>query len=127
VGEAIHTVHWALRYLVLLAAVVAMVAAVIGLRRPDSGAQRPALLVFVGLLDLQVLVGLGLLLVWPYYPALIGHIAMMVLAAVVAHGGSVLARRRATTGQAAAIRLGTVVLALILIIGGIQAIQRPIL
>jgi hypothetical protein len=129
-GEILHTLHWGLRYLVLLAAVVAAVLAVLGWRRSEatsSGAERGAMAAFVGLLDVQVLLGLLLLLSWPYYPALIGHIMMMVLAAAVAHVGSIMARRRGPTGSGSPVRLVAVAVALVLVVGGIMAIQKPVL
>jgi hypothetical protein len=122
--------HSSIRYLVLLAAVVALVVAALGMTRAGAGRERPeriSMAVFVGLLDLQVLLGLVLLVLFPFYPALIGHIVMMALAAVAAHVGSVMARRREPARSAAPVRLVTVVIALVLVIGGIMAIQRPLL
>jgi class 3 adenylate cyclase len=118
--------HSWVRYGVLLAAVVALVVAAAGLAgRGDERAGRISMAVFAGVLDLQVLLGIVLLVLWPFYPMLIGHIVMMVLAAVAAHAGASLARRR--PGRAPAIRLATAALVLILVVGGIMAIQRPIL
>jgi hypothetical protein len=121
----LHNLHSWLRYAVLLAAVGAMATAVLAISRPaEDRISRLGLTIFAGLLDLQVLLGIVLLVFWPYYPMLIGHIVMMVIAAVVAHAGSITARRRA---RPAVIRLVTAALALILLVGGIMAIQRPIL
>jgi hypothetical protein len=50
-----------------------------------------------------------------------------VLAAAVAHGGSLLARRRGAERSGSPVRLAAVVLALVLIVGGTMAIQRPVL
>jgi hypothetical protein len=125
-----HGLHSGIRYLVLAAALAAIVAAVVGWKRAPgtpAGAERTVMLAFVGLLDLQVVTGLILLFLWPYYPALIGHIMMMVLAAIVAHAGSVMARRREPARNGAPLRVAAVVAALVLVIGGIMAIQRPIL
>jgi hypothetical protein len=129
-GELLHTAHGVVRYVVLVAGLAAAVMAVVGWNRAEStapGGERTAMVVFVGMVDLQVLLGLLLLLTWPYYPALIGHIALMVLAAAVAHGGSLLARRRGPGRSGSPIRLAAVVTTLVLIAGGIMAIQRPIL
>lgn len=129
-AEIIHTIHSMVRYLVLLAGVGAVVVAAAGLRRSDAGAreaERKTMTAFVGLLDLQVLVGLILVLVWPFYPMLFGHIVMMVLAAVVAHGGAYAARRRAPARSGSAVLAIAAALALLLIVGGIMAIQRPLL
>ncbi|HSJ25471.1 MAG TPA: hypothetical protein VK929_12410 [Longimicrobiales bacterium] len=129
-AELVFTVHSLLRYLVLLAVLAAIVVAAIHWARtgPDSARpQRIAMAAFVGLLDVQVLLGLVLLALWPYYPALIGHIFMMVLAAIVAHVGSIMARRREPGRSGAPLRVATAVLALVLMVGGIMAIQRPII
>jgi hypothetical protein len=129
-AEFLHTLHSLIRYLVLLAAVAVLVICAMQWTRTEAAAtrgQRIALAAFVGMLDLQVLLGLALLVVWVYYPALIGHIVMMVLAALVAHAGSVLARRREPARAGAPVRLATVLIALVLIVGGIMAIQRPLL
>lgn len=129
-AEILHTVHSMVRYLVLLAGLAAVVTAIIGWRRAaagDDGPDRPALAAFVGLLDLQVLLGVVLLIVWPYYPMLIGHIVMMALAAVAAHGGSLMARRRGPERSGSSVRAVAAVLALVFIVGGIMAIQRPLL
>ena len=74
-----------LRYLVLLVGVIALVYAAVAAarRQPWSSTTRGLLLAFTGLLDLQVLLGVVLVFVWRFYPALWGHIVMMVLAAAV--------------------------------------------
>lgn len=127
--ETVFVLHSHFRYVVLLAAVAVLVVSVMGLRGATErrGAERGTMAAFVGVLDLQVLLGLVLLALFPFYPALIGHIVMMVVAAVTAHVGSVMARRREPAGGAARVRLITVVLATVFIIGGIMAIQRPVL
>jgi hypothetical protein len=127
--EFLFGLHSGVRYLVLLAALAALIASLAGWRRSGAAGsmERGAMLAFVGLLDLQVLIGLALLTQWPFYGALAGHIVMMVLAAATAHAGSILARRRAPDRPAAPVRAATVVLALILIVGGILAIQRSII
>jgi hypothetical protein len=129
-GEFLHTLHWGIRYLVLLAAVAVLIICAMQWNRTepaDTRTQRIGMAAFVGLVDLQLLIGLVLLVVWAYYPALIGHIVMMVLAAGVAHAGSVVARRREPGRPGAPVRLASVVLALVLIVGGIMAIQRPVI
>ncbi|CAN5696788.1 hypothetical protein BH23GEM9_BH23GEM9_21630 [soil metagenome] len=129
-GELVHTLHWAVRYAVLAAGVGAVVAALLGWGRTQgdaTGAERGLMAAFVGLVDLQVLLGLILLMVWPFHGALIGHIVMMVVAAAVAHAGSVMARRREPARSGARVRLAAVVLTLVLIVGGIMAIQRPVI
>jgi hypothetical protein len=127
--ETLFVVHSHMRYLVLLAAVVALVAAAAGMRRTtgNRGPERGTMAAFVGVVDIQVLLGLVLLALFPFYPALIGHIVMMVVAAVTAHVGSIMARRRADHAAAARLRVITIGLTLVFIVGGIMAIQRPIL
>lgn len=126
--EFLHGLHSGVRYLVLLAGVIAAVAAALGWGRKHAvGWERGAMSAFVGLLDAQVLIGIVLLLLWPFQPVLIGHITMMVLAAVVAHVGSVRARRRPTGQPASGVRLVTIGIVLVLIVGGILAMQRPII
>jgi hypothetical protein len=127
--ETVFVLHSHFRYLVLLAAVVALVLSAMGWNGGGTrgGAERGSMAAFVGLLDLQVLLGLVLLFLFPYYPALIGHIVMMVLAAAAAHAGSVIARKREPARPGAPVRVGAIVLSLILIVGGIMAIQRSVL
>lgn len=115
-------VHNVTRWLVLVAALVAIAAAVHGLlagRRWDR-LSRIASAAFVGTLDLQVILGLILFVVSPLVRSaladmgaamgtselrffVVEHSVLMVVAAVVAHVGSV-AARRATTDPARHIR-----------------------
>src|SRR5680860_929228 len=88
--------HSGLRYLVLLVGIAVLAySAVAMLRgRPWDRPGRILLVSFVGLLDLQVLLGIVLVFVRPFHAALWGHIVMMVLAAVVAHIASAINKRR---------------------------------
>lgn len=121
--------HSGLRYLVLLAGLMAFLYTLIAaLRsRPWDRAGRILVSVFAGLLDLQILLGAILAFVWRFYPALWGHLIMMLLAAAALHAASIINRRRpperASHMTAALATAG----ALILIVGGIAAIQRSIL
>jgi hypothetical protein len=125
--EFLFGLHSGVRYLVLIAALVALALTAANWQRRGAlaNAERMSMGAFVGLLDLQVVIGVILLLMWPFYPALIGHIAMMVLAAGAAHGGSIMARRRDPAGSA--VRLATIVIVLVLLVGGIMAIQRSVI
>jgi hypothetical protein len=119
--------HSGLRYLVLLAAVIAAGYSIVGWVRA-RGYDRPARIlgtVFVGLLDLQVVVGLVLLIVWPFYPALIGHITLMGLALVVAHATAIGNRRR-PEGPTHPRQVIGIALTLFIVVAGILAIGRPI-
>jgi heme A synthase len=118
------------RYLVLLAGIGALVTAVIGWRTAGlpPRAERALAGAFVGLLDLQVGIGVLLLLTgFAFYAALTGHLVMMVLAAATAHVASVLARRREPARSGSPVRTLGFTLALLFIIGGIMALQRSII
>jgi hypothetical protein len=121
--------HSGLRYLVLLVGLASFLYSLIAAlsNRPWDRGGRVLLAAFIGVLDIQVLVGLVLVFVWPFYAALWGHIVLMVLAAGAAHFTSILNRRRAPERK----RHLTVALGaagtLILVIGGITAIGRSII
>lgn len=118
--------HSGLRYLVLIAAVVAVIVLAMGAfgRQPFGKASRISLAAFSGLLDLQILLGIALVVMGCFYGALMGHLMMMILAAVAVHGLSVYARKQADARRAHTVALVGVVLALALIAGGIGAIGR---
>jgi hypothetical protein len=120
--------HSGLRYLVLLAAVVALLVLLHGklTRRPWGSPARISGAVFMGLLDVQVVLGLVLLAVWTFHPMLIGHIVMMIAAVVIAHGARVAARKAPTDEARYNRSLLSVVIPLLLIAGGILAIGRSI-
>ncbi len=119
--------HSGLRYLILIVGFLALVylayAAATG-----KGSDRTAKVLgsaFAGLLDLQGLIGIVMVALGLFYPALIGHIFMMVGAAVVAHVAMSMARS-APPEKAIKLRLAGVIVALILIVGGIMAIGRAV-
>ncbi len=122
----IYYAHSGVRYLVLLAGVVALVLLAASMRRPTDARTRKVVAVFTGLLDLQVLLGLLNLMSVPFYPALSGHILLMFSAAVVAHAFAITNRNRPADRQSNAFLLIGVALTLALIVGGIMAIGRPI-
>ncbi len=123
--------HSGVRFLVLLAGVVALayLAYAALARKPAGNGGRVVMSAFVGFLDLQVLLGvvLGILLVarGDFYPALVGHVMTMVIAAVVAHASAAYAKR-SEGGRADRIRLLGVVVTLLLIAVGIHAIGRAV-
>ncbi|HEX6306604.1 MAG TPA: hypothetical protein VFZ69_00380 [Longimicrobiales bacterium] len=128
--DTLFTIHSYVRYLVLLAGVGALVAAALGWRRAGlpPRAERALSASFVAFLDLQVALGVLLLLSgFTYYAALTGHLVMMVLAAAAAHTASVMARRREPARSGSPVRVIGFLLALVFIVGGIMAIQRSIL
>jgi len=120
--------HSGLRYLVLLLGAAAVVYYVAGwLRaRPVDSMAGGLLRGFVVLLDVQILLGILLLMNIPFYGALSGHIVMMTAAAVVGHVIAVLHRRREDGQKSWALLLSGVMLPLLLVVGGIMAIGRPI-
>jgi vacuolar-type H+-ATPase subunit I/STV1 len=118
--------HSGLRYLVLLAGLVALAYFVMGLttKRPVDKGVRILGAAFTGLLDLQVLLGIIMVAMGRYYPRLIGHIVMMVAAAGVTHALLVINRKRPNPGYL--LPLIAVAAALVLIVGGIMAIGRGV-
>ena len=122
-----HT-HSGLRYLVLLAGFLSLAYSLTsGIR--SQGWDKPGrifLSAFVGLLHLQVVLGLILVFLWAFYPALWGHLAMMLLAAVAAQTAASLNKRRSPERQSHWLAVSGVAVALVLIVGGILAIGRPI-
>lgn len=121
--------HSGLRYLVLLLGVLALVYALWGLiaRRPYDRGMRILGSGFVGLLHLQVLLGFILLVSGIFQPMLIGHIFLMLLAAVAAQiPVSVMRRRPVEERGYLPHAVGTLV-ALGLIWAGVMAIGRGLL
>jgi len=127
-ADMLFGLHSGVRYLVLAAWLVAMVGALSSLRHGGSGkAGRVTMLIFIGLLDLQFLIGLVLLLNWDFHPQLFGHVLTMLIAVFAAHG-FVLAQRRATPARPRrALPVVGLLITLLLIVAGIASIGRPIL
>lgn len=125
--EILFYAHSGLRYLVILLGVGGVLWFLAGLvrgRAVDSAAMG-LFRAFVVVLDFQILLGILLLMNMPFYAALSGHIVMMAAAAVVGHAVAVMHRRR--DDDSWALLLTGVVLPLLLVVGGIMAIGRPIL
>ncbi len=120
--------HSGIRYLVLLAGIVALVYFVVAVvtRKGNPRVSRILGSVFTGVLDLQILLGLILVALGLYYPALLGHLFMMLFAAVCSHVAMAMAKSSPDQGKADRLRLIGVLVAIVLIIGGIMAIGRPI-
>jgi hypothetical protein len=119
--------HSGLRYLVLLVGLAALSYFLSGLatKRPIDKGVRILGSAFTGLLDLQVVLGIIMVAMGRYYPQLIGHIVMMLLAAVETHVLLVLNRKRPNPGYL--LPLIAVAVALALIAGGVMAIGRGLL
>ena len=121
--------HSGLRYLVLAAGVVALLWALAGLitKRPYGRGMRIAAVSFAGLLHLQVLLGFVLLVSGRFYPALIGHIFLMLRAAVVAQIPASVMRRRPPEERTYAPHLVGTLVALGLIWSGVAALGRGLM
>ena len=122
--------HSGLRYLVLLAGLLVLVYSLAqALRdRPWDRPGRILLSSFVGVMDLQVLLGIVLLVVRldGFFPALWGHLTLMVLAAVVGHVASARNKRRPPERRSHWLAVAGAGLALVLVVGGILSIGRAI-
>lgn len=120
--------HSGLRHLVLLAGLAALGYLVYAVAT-KSGNPRVARILgasFVGLIDLQVVIGLLMVALGLYYPAILGHLFMMLGAAVVGHAAMVMGRGAETPDKGLKIQLAGVVVALLLIAGGILSIGRSL-
>jgi heme A synthase len=120
--------HSGLRYLVLLVGVAALAyfayAAV-----SAKGNERTSRVLgasFSGLLDLQILLGIGMVVLGLFYSQLIGHMFMMIAAAVVSHAAMVMAKNAEPEQRRSWMRFAGVAVALLLIVGGIMAIGRSV-
>ena len=121
--------HSGVRYAVLLAGVIALAILLLGRFRGRPFGRNASLsgAIFAGLLDLQVLLGLATVAVRPWYPALIGHIALMVVAAVTSHAVRARLRRAKEDARRYALAQLALVLPLLLILAGITAIGRRVI
>lgn len=116
--------HSGLRFLILLLGGVNLLVLGVGLARgqPFGKLHRILGASFAGSLHLQVLLGGTLVAMGRWFPALIGHLVMMVLAATSAQLAMTMNRKRATPGLQ--LPLAGVVVALLFIVGGVMAIGR---
>ena len=122
--SGLYHAHSGIRYLILLLAMLNIAVLAIGLvqKKPYGKLHRVLGTSFAGMLHLQVLLGVGMVVLGRYYPQLVGHIAMMLIAAVAAQVTMSMNRRRPQPGFA--LPLVGVVVALVCISGGIMAIGR---
>ncbi|HUF88505.1 MAG TPA: hypothetical protein VMR66_00835 [Gemmatimonadota bacterium] len=126
--DTLFAAHSGLRYLVLLAGLVALAWFAWGkLSGRPFVRPAPALLaVFTGLVDLQMLLGIALLAGGLRPPIVWGHVALMLSAVVALHlVGGIHKRRPQPSGYG--LPLIGVALALTLILVGILSLGRPIL
>ncbi len=130
--EFLATFHSFWRWVVLIAAVVALVGAIggwLGSLSPALSARRAGTL-YVIALDVQLLTGLILWVGRGWYATpgyfRFEHPLIMLLALVLAHGGQILARRATSpTAAARAVALG-VAASLVLVIVGIPGVVRRV-
>jgi FtsH-binding integral membrane protein len=125
-ANMLYQAHSGLRFLVLLAALIAIAVLLWGwsARRPFAGQSRAVTAVFTGVLDLQVTLGILLVFFRPWYGPLIGHLVMMIAAAFAAHGLTVYAKKQTDPRRMHMISLIGIALALLLILGGIMSIRN---
>jgi len=121
--------HSGLRYLVLLAGVVAIGYSLylVLSKKPYDRVMRGSASAFAGLLHLQVLLGFVLLVSGRFHPALIGHIFMMLAAATAVQIPISVFRRRPPESRTPLPHLISGVLAFLLIWGGVLSIGRSLL
>lgn len=121
--------HSGIRYLVLLVGAAALAYALFGLgtgRRYDRG-MRILSAGFVGLLDLQIFLGVALLIFGRgFQMSIVGHVVMMLFAAGVVHVVSAVMKRRDPEERSYGPQAMAIGAALLLIAGGILAIGRSI-
>lgn len=120
--------HSGIRYLVLLFGVLALGYALFGMatgRRYDRG-MRILASSFAGILHLQILLGIVVIFTRGFFPQLMGHITMMIFAAVAAQVTSSVMRRRPQEEKSYAPHAVGIGAALVLVILGIMALGRPV-
>lgn len=128
VMQTVFMAHSGVRFLVLLIGVVAAIYfAYASARGGNPRTSRILGSAFTGVLDLQALLGLIMVAMGLYYPALLGHLFMMLFAVAAAHVAMALAKSSADEARANRLRLAGVVIALLLIAGGVMAIGRGLL
>jgi hypothetical protein len=119
--------HSALRYLVLAGALAACAYFALALASGRAAPRRDRAIAaaFTGLIDLQLLLGIGVLLLGRFYPALVGHIVMMVVTAMAVHVASFVYRRR-KAASVLPLFVGAAV-GLLLMVAGVMALGRGLL
>lgn len=122
--NALFHAHSGLRFLVLLLGFVALGAFFVGQVRGQAFGRFHRIIgtAFAGSLHLQVALGLVMVALGRFYPALIGHLVMMLLAAVLVQVLLIVNRKRPEPGFV--LPLLGVVGSLACIAGGVMAIGR---
>lgn len=122
--SGLYHAHSGFRFLILLIGAINVVVLGIGLaqKKPFGRVHRVLGALFAGSLHLQVIMGIAMVAMGRYFPLLIGHMFMMVIAAVVAQVALSVNRRR--PHPSLVLPLVGVLLALLCITGGLMAIGR---
>ncbi len=126
--QMLYSAHSGVRYLILLIGIIALIyfTYAVVTKKNDETKSRVLGSVFTGVLDLQGLLGIIMVVMGLYYPAVIGHLVMMIGAIVVSHASMAMAKTAQPPERRNAFRLAGVVVALLLIVGGIMAIGRSV-
>lgn len=121
--------HSGLRYLILALGLVVLIVSLLGViqKKPYSKVMRGTAAAFAGSLHLQVLLGFTLLVSGRFYPALIGHIFLLLVAAVVAQIPVSVLKRRPMEERTYMPHLVSTLVALGLIWAGVKSIGRELL
>ena len=120
--------HSGLRYLILLVAVAALLTLAYSVSTGRmEGVARKFSSVFLGLLDLQIVLGISLMMGGIFPDAVTGHLILMVFAVLVTHGAFLIGQQLASVRIELAVRLGGIIVALALIVVGVMAIGRSVL
>lgn len=120
--------HSGIRYLALLAGVLCVGYAFYGAfgKRSYDKTMRILAAAFAGSIHLNVLIGMSLLFTGRFYGALMGHIFMMVFAAITAQLVPSIMRRRPEDQRTYLPHAIGAMISLALIAGALMAIQRPL-
>jgi hypothetical protein len=120
--------HSGIRYLAVLAGIAVILFALAGVlgKKPYDPRMRVLSGLFAMFLHLNVLLGLALLFTRPFAPYLIGHISLMVFAAITAQVVPSVMRRRPLEQRTWLPHLVGAVIALGLVVAGLMAIGAPI-
>ena len=121
--------HSGIRYLVLLFGAACALYALFGWAtgRPYDRAMRVISSSFAGTLHLQILLGVAVVFTRGFYPALMGHILTMVIAATVAQLPVSVMRRRPEDQRTYPPHAVSALIALALIWAGVASIGRSLL
>ena len=121
--------HFHVRYLLLLLGLLTTLYAVIGLIRkgPVDSVGLGLLRSFGIVADVQFVLGILTLISRAFFPALIGHLTVMIAAIAVLHLGTIRLKRSAPEQRSWTMLLMAALIPFVLMIAGILAIQRPLL